>query len=140
MLYDGDCPLCMREVDMLRNRDKDVGKIKFVDISSDSYKPEENAGLTFEEAMGTIHAILPDGTVVKNVEVFRRLYNAVGLGWVYAITENETVGKLADAVYAVWAKYRLQITGRPPLETVMELRRKRQEETACGVEGNGRCQ
>ena len=47
--------------------------------------------------MGTIHGILPDGRVVTNVEVFRRLYEAVGLGWVYAATKVEPVRKAADA-------------------------------------------
>lgn len=56
--------------------------------------------------MGTIHAILPDGRIITNVEVFRRLYEVVGLGWVYAITANPTVEKLANMVYGVWAKYR----------------------------------
>ena len=36
------------------------------------------------QAMGNIHAILPNGKVVTNVEVFQRLYQQVGLGWVYA--------------------------------------------------------
>ncbi|KAG6474683.1 hypothetical protein ZIOFF_068621 [Zingiber officinale] len=31
---------------------------------------------------------------------------------------------IANAIYSVWAKYRLEITGRPPLEDIMELRRK----------------
>nr|POE54640.1 uncharacterized protein, mitochondrial [Quercus suber] len=48
MLYDGDCPLCMREVNMLRERNKDHGTIKFVDISSDEYSPEENQGLDYK--------------------------------------------------------------------------------------------
>lgn len=30
-------------------------------------------------------------------QVFRRLYEAVGLGWVYAITRLPLVGRLADA-------------------------------------------
>ncbi len=49
MLYDGDCPLCMREVNMLRKRDKDQNKIGFVDISSQSYSAKDNAGITYEE-------------------------------------------------------------------------------------------
>jgi len=35
------------------------------------------------QAMGEIHAVLPDGQVIKNIDVFKRLYEAVGLGWVY---------------------------------------------------------
>ena len=46
--------------------------------------------------MGSIHAILADGRVVRDVEVFRRLYEAVGLGWVYAATKNSTVERLAN--------------------------------------------
>ncbi len=46
--------------------------------------------------MGEIHAILPSGKVVTNVEVFRRLYEAVGLGWVYAITKVKPVGVAAN--------------------------------------------
>ncbi|XP_065619962.1 uncharacterized protein At5g50100, chloroplastic-like isoform X2 [Quercus suber] len=109
MLYDGDCPLCMREVNMLRERNKDYGTIKFVDISSDEYFPEENQGLDYKTA-------------------FRRLYEQVGLGWVYAITKYEPIATITDAVYGVWAKYRLQIAGRPPLEDILELRKKNKDE------------
>ncbi|KAI4329570.1 hypothetical protein MLD38_027944 [Melastoma candidum] len=128
MLYDGDCPLCMREVNMLRERNKQYGTIKFVDISSADYSPEDNLGLDYQTVMGRIHAILADGTVVTDVEAFRRLYEQVGLGWVYAITKYEPIASVADAVYGVWAKYRLQLTGRPPLDEIMELRRKDQGE------------
>lgn len=122
MLYDGDCPLCMREVNFLRSRNA-AGKIEFVDIASPDFSPEDNQNISFEEAMGAIHAILPDGTVITNVEVFRRLYEAVGLGWLYAVTKVEPVGHLADAVYGVWAKYRMQITGREDLSVILEKRR-----------------
>lgn len=33
---------------MLRQRNKGYGTIKFVDISSDDYSPEENQGLDFK--------------------------------------------------------------------------------------------
>lgn len=75
--------------------------------------------------MGKIHAILPDGTIVVGVEVFRRLYEAVGLGWVYAATRNPAVATVANAAYDVWARFRLQLTGRPALEKVLLEREKR---------------
>lgn len=131
LLYDGDCPLCMMEVNMLKEKDAGSGKIDFVDISSPSYSPEANAGVSYVQAMQQIHGILPDGTVIKNVEVFRRCYEAVGLGWIYAVTKFEPIGKLADAVYGVWAKYRLPITGRQPLEIVLEKRKNNMEGVTC---------
>ncbi|KAG7612478.1 Thioredoxin-like superfamily [Arabidopsis suecica] len=48
MLYDGDCPLCMREVNMLMERNEKHGTIKFVDISSNDYSPEDNQGLDYK--------------------------------------------------------------------------------------------
>lgn len=57
------------------------------------------------------------------VEVFRRLYEEVGLGWIYGITKNPTVEKVADVVYDFWAKYRLPLTGRSNLTDVIENRR-----------------
>ncbi|KAL5723580.1 hypothetical protein ACHQM5_006961 [Ranunculus cassubicifolius] len=124
MLYDGECPLCLKEVNMLKERNKSYGTIKFVDICSDEYSPEENLGIDYETAMGKIHAIQSDGTVVTDVEAFRRLYEEVGLGWVYAITKYEPIASIANAVYGVWAKYRMEVTGRPSLEEVFEARRK----------------
>jgi len=73
--------------------------------------------------MERIHAILPDGSIVRDVEVFRRLYEAVGLGWVYAVTKNPSVLSAANAVYNVWAKYRTQITGREALEVILQRHR-----------------
>lgn len=80
--------------------------------------------------MERIHAILPDGTIVRDVEVFRRLYEAVGLGWVYAITKNPSVLAGANAVYGVWAKYRTQITGREAMEVILQRHRATAAATA----------
>lgn len=49
MLYDGQCSLCMKEVNFLRKRDAAAGRIDFVDIADPSYRPEDNAGITFEQ-------------------------------------------------------------------------------------------
>nr|CAB3488614.1 unnamed protein product [Digitaria exilis] len=111
------------QVNMLRERNKSYGAIKFVDISSKDYSPDDNQGLDYETAMGRIHAILSDGTIVTDVEAFRKLYEEVGLGWIYAVTKYEPVATMANAVYGVWAKYRMQITGRPPLEEIMASRK-----------------
>eukprot|EP01024_Parvocaulis_polyphysoides_P052258 TRINITY_DN51547_c0_g1_i1.p2 TRINITY_DN51547_c0_g1~~TRINITY_DN51547_c0_g1_i1.p2 ORF type:complete len:176 (-),score=22.81 TRINITY_DN51547_c0_g1_i1:329-856(-) len=123
MLYDGECPLCMHEVNFLKNRDNGKNKIDFVDISSPNYSSANNQGVSYEQGMGRIHGILQDGTVIRDIEVFRKCYSAVGLGWIFAATENKYVEQIANSVYGFWAKYRMQITGRPGLEVVFEKRR-----------------
>ena len=137
LLYDGECPLCLREVNFLQKKDAGRGKVAFVDIASDDYNPEENAGIDFETAMGRIHGILADGTVIKNVEVFRRVYETLGMGWVYAITKLPVFGALANFVYGIWADFRLKLTGRPDLATVIKQRQERldcDDESRCRVD------
>ena len=77
--------------------------------------------------MGRIHAILPDGTTVKNVEVFRRTYEILGMGWVYAVTKLPVLGAIANWLYGIWANWRLKLTGRPDLATIMSDRTQRIE-------------
>lgn len=132
LLYDGECPLCLREVNFLRQRDAGRGIVAFVDIADDSYNSEDNGGVDYKTAMGRIHAVLPDGSVVKNVEVFRRVYEALGMGWIYAITKLPVIGAIADALYGIWADWRLKLTGRPDLATIERDRRQRIE---CNTQG-----
>lgn len=119
MLFDGACPLCMREVNSLRKA-KGASNINFVDVAADDYDPYQHANIGFEEAMGKIHAIRRDGQVVTNVEAFKQLYEAAGRGWVYSFAKIGPLRWLADTIYDFWARYRLQITGRPDLATVMK--------------------
>jgi predicted DCC family thiol-disulfide oxidoreductase YuxK len=124
LLFDGACPLCVREVNFLKRKDGDRGLIKFVDIAAEDYDPAENANIDFETAMGRIHAVLPNGEIVQNVEVFRQIYDILGIGWIYAVTKLPLVGSLADLLYRVWADYRLVITGRANLQTIVAQRQQ----------------
>jgi predicted DCC family thiol-disulfide oxidoreductase YuxK len=93
LLYDGECPLCLREVNFL----------------------------------GRIHAVLADGTILQNVEVFRQVYDILGIGWIYAATKWPVIGFLVDIIYEIWASWRLTLTGRPNLKTILAERQKRLE-------------
>lgn len=135
LLYDGECPLCVREVNFLQKRDAGRGLVAFVDIADPAYRPEANGGVDFATAMGRIHAVLADGTVIKNVEVFRRVYDILGMGWVYAATRWPILGPGVDWLYALWADWRLKLTGRPDLATILAERQRRVE---CNT--LGRCQ
>jgi predicted DCC family thiol-disulfide oxidoreductase YuxK len=127
LLYDGECPFCLREVNFLTKQDAGRGLVAFVDIADDNYNPQEHGGISFEVAMGRIHAVLPDGTVVKDVEVFRRVYEVLGLGWVYAATKLPGIGLIANWLYGIWADCRLTLSGRPDLATIIRDRQQRLE-------------
>jgi predicted DCC family thiol-disulfide oxidoreductase YuxK len=124
LLYDGQCPLCVREVNFLLKKDANRGIIKFVDIADRDYNSQENGNIDFETAMGRIHALTNDGTIIRNVEVFRRIYEELGLGWVYAVTKLPMIGSIADWLYGIWADWRLKLTGRPDLTVIVAERKQ----------------
>ena len=111
LLYDGDCPLCSREIRFLERRDRGRGRIQLEDIAAPAFDPGVY-GLDASQVMARIHGVLPDGTVVEGVEVFRRAYAAVGLGWLLAPTRWPGLRGLADRGYRMFARNRLRWTGR----------------------------
>ncbi len=110
LLFDGDCPLCMREVRMLKRANR-RGNLALEDIATSGFDASVY-GLTQAQVMGHIHAVLPDGRVVTGMEAFRRSYQAVGLGFLLAPTGWPGVKPVADRAYAWFAKNRLRWTGR----------------------------
>lgn len=110
VFYDGDCPLCLREIRLLQWMDR-KNRIRFTDIAAPDFRPE-NFGKTMNELMDEIQGRLPDGSWIIGVEVFRRLYSAVGLGFLVALTRIPGITHLLDFGYKLFAKNRLRLTGR----------------------------
>lgn len=127
LLWDGGCPLCAREVNFLRRRCAryDLSPLIFVDVDSLDYSPEENGGISYEEAMGKIAAIRRDGTVLVGIDAFKEAYERIDLGYVYALTNVPLIKKIAESAYGFWAKRRLSWTGRPPIDELVILRDKK---------------
>ncbi|MFN9644644.1 MAG: thiol-disulfide oxidoreductase DCC family protein [Cyanobacteriota bacterium] len=126
LLYDGGCPLCRREVNALERRDGarhgEARRLAFVDIERADYDPAAHQGITYAQAMGRIHGLQADGTVLRDLAVFRRAYELVGWGWIHAPTRWPLVRPLAEAAYGLWARWRLRLTGRPSLDQLCAAR------------------
>ena len=110
VFFDGGCPLCRREIGLLRRWDRRQ-RIRFADIDAPAFEPAA-VGKTRDELMAEIHGRLPDGTVITGVEVFRRLYSAVGFGWLVALTRLPGISGLLNVGYRLFARNRLKLTGR----------------------------
>ena len=108
--FDGGCPLCLREVIFLKRRDRH-GRIKFTDIDAADFRPE-SCGKTYDELLAKMHGRLPDGTWITGVEVFRRLYSAIGLGPWVTLTRLPIISQIMDIGYRIFATNRLRLTGR----------------------------
>ncbi|MHC4141140.1 MAG: thiol-disulfide oxidoreductase DCC family protein [Planctomycetota bacterium] len=111
VLIDGACPLCRGEAALLRRLDRERGRLVLEDIAGPGFEPG-GVGVSLDELMGTIHGVLPDGTIVTGMEVFRRAYGAVGLGWLLAPTAWPGLRPLFDRAYRWFARNRLRLTGR----------------------------
>lgn len=110
VFFDGECPLCAREIAMLRKKDRKQ-RIRFTDISALDFNSAE-IGHDLDVLMAEIHGRLPNGEWIKGVEVFRRLYSAVGFGAIVKLTRLPVVSHGLELGYRVFARYRLRMTGR----------------------------
>jgi len=107
LLYDGACPLCLREVHFLQRRNR-AGRLAFQDITAPGFDAAAY-GATQEELMAVMHGVFPDGRVVRRVAAFREAYRAVGLGWLLAPTGWPGLSWIADRAYGVFARNRIRI-------------------------------
>ena len=110
VFYDGGCPVCLREVRVLRRLDRQ-GRIRFTDIDAPGFQAPRD-GPAFDDLMARIHARTSDGTWTYGVEVFRRLYAAVGFGPLVAVSRLPGLSHLLDWSYAIFAKNRTRWFGR----------------------------
>ena len=114
-LFDGGCPLCLRETRFLKRKDVS-NKINFIDINNDNYNPLLYQDITYTEAMSTLHGILESGDIIKGLDVLAYAYKLIGLDWVYYPLKIKFLSPLLRLFYQYWAKYRLKITGRSNIE------------------------
>jgi predicted DCC family thiol-disulfide oxidoreductase YuxK len=108
VFYDGACPLCSREIGFLRRCDT-AQRIRFTDIAARDFRASDY-GKTQEALMAEIHGRLPNGDWVVGVEVFRRLYAAIGLGPLVWLTKLPVLSAILDKAYAVFARNRIRWT------------------------------
>lgn len=113
VFFDGECPLCRREIAMIRRLDRGRGRVDLVDLAAEDFDAGDY-GLDQTEIEARIHGMLPDGRVIEGVEVFVRIYRAVGWSWLAALATWPGIRTLLDLAYVWFAKNRLRLTGRAP--------------------------
>lgn len=107
VLYDGHCPLCLREVNFLSRR-SNRAELQFEDIQANGFQPAQY-GRNKEELMARIHGVRADGSLVTGVEAFREAYKRAGIGWILAPTAWPGLRLLADFGYSLFARNRLRV-------------------------------
>ena len=106
--YDASCPVCALEMDALRARDAD-GRLELVDMSAPGFDARCH-GFAHADLDAAIHAVRPDGSVVRGMSVLRLAYAAVGLGWLLRPSGVAPLRPAFDAAYRVFARNRRAIS------------------------------
>lgn len=78
LYFDGDCPLCAREIRLLRQHAAEH-RLLFVDISSGEFDAS-SLGFTFEQMQSLLHARFADGQWVTGLDATLWSWRAAGLG------------------------------------------------------------
>lgn len=125
VFFDGDCPLCMREIRMLMRKDK-AARIVFTDIAAPGFDARRY-GKTYDQLMKRIQGRVADGSWIEGVEVFRQLYAAIGWRRVVAVTRIPGISHLLAVGYRLFAANRLRLTGRRCAKDGCALPRARQD-------------
>jgi predicted DCC family thiol-disulfide oxidoreductase YuxK len=108
--FDGECPICRREIDLMKlvNRKE---RLQFIDFSISSYHSFDHELSTCDLGK-VIHARWSDGSIIMGVEVFREMWEAIGLGFLARFSRLSGINTLLVKAYAWFARNRLWLTRR----------------------------
>ena len=106
VFYDGACPLCSREIQILRTkaRQKNISAILWHDISLETFQPHRY-NKTQEEFMRSLH-VRQSGKFFTAMDGIRCLYNYLKLGKWMSWTALPLIKPCCDLGYKVFARLR----------------------------------
>ncbi|WP_379545474.1 thiol-disulfide oxidoreductase DCC family protein [Qipengyuania sp. DSG2-2] len=100
--YDGACPLCLREIGVVRKLDR-RGAIKFVDVSAGQ---PESCPIDQSELLARFHAS-EDGEVLSGAAAFAAMWRAIPmLRPLGLLARNAAVLRVLERIYTVFLRHR----------------------------------
>jgi predicted DCC family thiol-disulfide oxidoreductase YuxK len=137
VFYDAQCPLCKKEIDMVRRMDVN-DRLILTDIAADEFQPS-TVGKSLDTLMREIHGRHEDGSWVVGVEVFREIYGRVGFEKLTALSRWPIVKSMLDLGYMcfAWPRYRLALRRMRKAGTDST---GRSNASTCELESSSRCQ
>lgn len=103
--YDSACPLCRREIALMRRLDRD-GRISFVDLNSDTGCPLDRRAM-----LARFHAS-EDGQIVSGAAAFAAMWRQIPrLRWLGRAARNPRVLALLERTYIAFLRIRPRLQG-----------------------------
>ncbi|XUU59694.1 thiol-disulfide oxidoreductase DCC family protein [Erythrobacter sp. HA6-11] len=100
--YDGACPLCLREIALMRRLDKSK-RIAFVDISKDT---PEDCPIDQADLLARFHA-KEDGVVLSGAAAFAAMWRAIPvLRPLGLLARNRAILRILEKLYVIFLRHR----------------------------------
>lgn len=110
LYYDGQCPLCVAEIDFLQSRNAQ-GQLAFVDVTQTGFEASGH-NISCEAAMAQIHGRTADGKVLVGVPVFSTAYRLAKLPVLAWVLSCKWLMPVLQPAYVLFAKHRQAISKR----------------------------
>ena len=115
IFYDGACPLCVREISLLRRLDEKRNRIRFQDVSPPD--AAEFCPIPQEKLLARFHVETEKGRIVDGAEAFTEAYGAIPwLAWV------RPIGRFAPTRWVLNRMYDGFLLLRPSLQRFFRKR------------------
>ncbi len=110
LYYDGQCPLCVAEVEFLQSRNTQ-GQLAFVDITQADFSQADST-ISCEAAMAQIHGRTANGQILIGVPVFAVAYKLAKLPVLAWLLSRRWLMPVLQPAYVLFAKHRQAISRR----------------------------
>ncbi len=105
LFFDGACPLCQREIALLKRLDGERGRLAFEDVSPDDAAP--TCPIDRATLLARMHARLPNGEIVEGARAFTEAWGRLrGLGWLRPLGQFAPTRWVLDRLYSLFLRVR----------------------------------
>jgi predicted DCC family thiol-disulfide oxidoreductase YuxK len=119
LYFDGDCPLCAREIKLLRSHAlahsttyATQARLQLVDMSAEGFDAPA-IGFTYEQMQSVLHARFGDGTWVTGLDATLWSWRAAGLGAWAAPLSWRPLRPLLNLGYRFFCRWRPHLAWLP---------------------------
>ncbi|UXZ97425.1 DUF393 domain-containing protein [Pseudomonas phytophila] len=111
LYFDGECPLCAREIKILRSRAA-PDRLRFVDISDEAFDTD-SVEFTLAQMDSSLHARFDDGTWVTGLDATLWSWRAAGLGAWAAPLSWRFARPMFNIAYRLFCRWRPHLAWLP---------------------------
>lgn len=108
LYYDGQCPLCVAEIEFLQSRSA-PGQLAFVDITHADFA-QTGHPISCDAAMAQIHGLTARGEILVGVPVFAAAYKLANLPLMAWFLSRRWLMPVLQPSYVLFAKHRQAIS------------------------------